>query len=224
MKLILAMDLRHNLVVHGKSGQREAYKPLDWGYSPTAEPLGFVKFIGPEYLYIADLDRIEGTGSHDAIIQECATNVGCCYVDRGCHSPDDMLAGEHIVNIVGTETTGGSDLSAYHGGCLSIDVMQGRVIPSGNDPVDLFSAARHWDFEGCILINISAVGTESGVDQTMLDKIRGAYSGEIYYGGGVAGVGDLKIISDAGFDGAIISTALHRGFIPVEWVRRGHCC
>ncbi len=70
-----------------------------------------------------------------------------------------MLAGEHIVNIVGTET-GGSDLSGYHGGFLSIDIKQGRVIPSGNDPVDVFTSAQHWDFEGCILLNISAVGTE----------------------------------------------------------------
>lgn len=220
MKLILAMDLRHNLVVHGKSGQRETYKPLDWGCSPTAEPLGFVKATGPKYLYIADLDRIEGTGSHDAIIQECAARVGCCYVDRGCHSPDDMLTGEHIVNIVGTET-GGSDLSAYHGGCLSIDIKRGRVIPSGNDPVDVFTSAECWDFDECILLNISAVGTEIGVDLPILEKIRRAYSGKIYYGGGVAGVGDLERISDAGFDGAIISTALHRGIVPVEWIRRG---
>ncbi len=83
MKLILAMDLRQNLVVHGKSGQRETYKPLDWGCSPTAEPIGFVKSIGPEYLYIADLDRIEGTGSHDAIIQKCATNVGAVMLTAG---------------------------------------------------------------------------------------------------------------------------------------------
>jgi phosphoribosylformimino-5-aminoimidazole carboxamide ribotide isomerase len=223
MKLILAMDLRQNLVVHGKSGQRETYKPLDWGCSPTAEPISFVKAIRPKYLYIADLDRIEGTGSHDAVIQECAENVRCCYVDRGCQSPDDMLAGDHIVNIIGTET-GGTDLSRYHGGCLSIDIKEGRVIPSGKDPVDIFTSAQHWDFDRCILLNISAVGTGSGIDRPMLEKIRKAYGGKIFYGGGVATRGDLKQISDSGFDGAIISTALHKGIIPVEWIRRGSCC
>jgi len=40
MELVLAMDLRRNLVVHGKSGLRATYKPLDWGLSPTAEPVG----------------------------------------------------------------------------------------------------------------------------------------------------------------------------------------
>jgi len=223
MKLFLAMDLRQNLVVHGKSGQRRTYKPLDWGCSPTAEPVSFVKAIGPKYLYIADLDRIEGTGSHDAIIQKCAENVRCCCVDRGCHSPNDMLAGEHIVNIVGTET-GGSDLSRYHGGYLSIDVKQGLVIPSGKDPVDVLTSALHWDFDGCILLNVSAVGTESGVEPQMLEKIRRAFNGQLFYGGGVATISDLEKISHSGFDGAIISTALHRGIVPIEWIRRGSCC
>ena len=72
MELVLAMDLRGNMVVHGKSGLRETYKPLDWGLSPTAEPVDFVRAIAPKYIYIADLDRIEGTGSHDALIRSCA--------------------------------------------------------------------------------------------------------------------------------------------------------
>ncbi len=104
MELVLAMDLKNNRVVHGKSGQRAGYKPLDWGCSPTAEPLGFVKAIAPKYIYIADLDRIEGTGSHDRIVRECARMVSGCYVDRGAESPEDMLNGYHIHNIIGTET------------------------------------------------------------------------------------------------------------------------
>ena len=93
MELVLALDLRRNMVVHGKSGLRETYKPLDWGISPTAEPVGFIQAIAPKYIYIADLDRIEGTGSHDAIIRTCAGLVERCYVDRGIRSPTDMLPG-----------------------------------------------------------------------------------------------------------------------------------
>ncbi len=59
----------------------------------------------------------------------------------------------------------------------------------------------------------------------MLEKIRRAYSGKLYYGGGVAGPVQIsKQSANAGFDGAIISTALHRGIVPVEWIRRGYCC
>lgn len=223
MKLFLAMDLRQNLVVHGKSGQRETYKPLDWGYSPTAKPLHFIRAIRPRFVYIADLDRIEGSGSHDAIIRKCAQEVSCCYVDRGCRSPLDMLQGDHIVNIIGTETAG-TDLSVYHGGILSIDIKEGKVIPSGKALADVLVSAQHWDFDGCILLNVSAVGTQHGIDRRTLKKMRRAYDRQLFYGGGVSTIEDLEIIRDSGFDGAIISTSLHMGVIPIEWIRRGCCC
>ncbi|WP_428372125.1 HisA/HisF-related TIM barrel protein [Methanoregula sp.] len=225
MKLVLAMDLRGNMVVHGKSGLRETYKPLDWGLSPTAEPVGFTQAIVPKYIYIADLDRIEGTGSHNALIRSCASLVECCYVDRGIRSPSDYLAGPHIKNIVGTET-GGDDLSRYHGGYLSVDVKDGKVIPCGSAPETVLRIARKLDFEGCILLNLGFVGTETGLlaGAGILESWRSAYDGRLLYGGGVASVADLKIIRDAGFDGAIIATALHKGAVPAEWIRGGYCC
>jgi phosphoribosylformimino-5-aminoimidazole carboxamide ribotide isomerase len=223
MELVLAMDLRRNLVVHGRSGNRTTYTPLDWGCSPTAEPVGFVKAIMPKYLYIADLDRIEGTGSHDAVIRVCADLVARCYVDRGSRSPEDMLAGDHITNVIGTET-GGGHLSQYHDGVLSIDVKDGRVIPSGADPVRILRSARDWDFEGCILLNLGAVGTESGADLQALGAWRDAYDKRLLYGGGVADARDLGSICDAGFNGAIIATALHKGAVPLAWIRRGEFC
>jgi len=223
MDLVLAMDLKGNLVVHGKSGQRETYKPLEWGCSPTAEPVGFVKSIAPRFIYIADLDRIEGTGSHDRIVRECARNVASCHIDRGCRSPDDLLTGYHIKNIVGTET-GGNDLSCYSGGFLSIDIKGGRVIPSGRDPVDMIRQANGWRFEGCIILNIGAVGTENGLNRETLETMRAAYHRKLFWGGGVASTADIEMLCDAGFDGAIIATALHHEKIPLSWIRRGRVC
>ncbi len=225
MELVLALDLRRNTVVHGKSGLRATYKPLDWGLSPTAEPVGFILAIAPKYIYIADLDRIEGTGSHDAIIRTCAGLVERCYVDRGIRSPTDMLAGLNIENIIGTET-GGADLSRYHGGYLSVDVIDGKVIPSGAAPEAVLRSARDWNFNGCILLNLGFVGTRSGISSGSgtLESWRSAYDGRLLYGGGVASVADLETLKDAGFDGTIIATALHKGFIPPEWIRRGCCC
>ncbi len=223
MKLVLAMDLRHNLVVHGKKGERAGYKPLDWGCSPTADPVSFVRSIAPKFIYIADLDRIEKTGSHDEIVRQCAREVSCCYVDRGCRAPDDYLSGENIVNIIGTET-GGQDLGKYRGGFLSIDMKGGKVIPSGADPVDVLRSARDWNFDGCILLNISSVGTETGVRSENLERLRSSCDGTLLWGGGVANMSDLENLSDCGFDGAIIATALHHGTVPPEWIRKGSCC
>jgi phosphoribosylformimino-5-aminoimidazole carboxamide ribotide isomerase len=223
MDLILAMDLKDKFVVHGKSGHRETYKLLDWGCSPTADPVGFVKVIAPKYIYMADLDRIEGTGSHDPVVRECARNVATCYIDRGCRSPYDLLDGYHIRNIIGTET-GGSDFSGYNGGFLSLDIKGGRVIPSGRDPVDLLREANGWMFEGCIILNIGAVGTESGLNRETLETMRAAYHRKLFWGGGVASGADLEALHDAGFDGAIIATALHHKKIPLAWIRRGRIC
>lgn len=223
MELVLAMDLKRNLVVHGKSGQRAGYKPLDWGCSPTAEPTGFVRAIRPRSIYIADLDRIEGAGSHDTIVRQCAQEVRRCYVDRGCRSPDDMLEGYHITNIVGTET-GGDGLARYPGGLLSVDIKNGRVIPSGRDPADVLRQANGWKFSGCILLDISGVGTEAGLDRGKLEALRSAYHRKLFWGGGVATPDDISLLCDAGFDGAIIATALHHRKIPLAWIRRGRCC
>ena len=223
MDLVLAMDLKGGFVVHGKSGNRAGYRPLDWGLSPTAEPLGFVKAIAPKYIYVADLDRIGRAGSHDRTVRECARLVSGCYVDRGCRSPDDLLDGYHITNIAGTETAGG-DLADYSGGFLSLDLKDGRVIPSGRDPMDMLRRANSWKFDGCIILNIAAVGTESGLDRQMLESMRSAYHRKLFWGGGVASQHDLALLCDAGFDGAIIATALHHRRIPPSWIRRGRVC
>ena len=147
MELVLALDLRRNKVVHGKSGMRATYKPLDWGLSPTAEPTGFVKAVAPKFLYIADLDRIEGTGNHDRLIQECACLVDRCYVDRGTRSPADLLAGPNIENIIGTETSL-ADLSRYNGGYLSVDVVNGKVIPTGDSPETVLRCSPGLELRG----------------------------------------------------------------------------
>jgi phosphoribosylformimino-5-aminoimidazole carboxamide ribotide isomerase len=223
MDIILAMDLQKGNVVHGKAGNRAAYRPLDWGLSRSTDPICYITELRPKYLYIADLDRIEKTGSHDTVIRSCAKKVLCCYVDRGIRTPDEYLSGDHIINIVGTETCG-DDLSRYHGGFLSLDIKHKKVIPSGRSPVDVLVEAERLGFEGCIILNLGAVGTQSGIDRLALHSLRSAYTGKLLYGGGVATKTDLYRLADSGFDGAIIATAVHSGEIPLAWVQEGCLC
>ncbi len=224
MDLVLAVDLRKGEVVHGVSGNRDRYLPLDWGHSPSTEPVRFVSTLRPKFLYIADLDRIEGTGSHDAAIRSCAKLVRRCYVDRGIRTPNDYLSGKNIVNVVGTETCG-DDLTRYKGGVLSIDIKHGKVIPSGKRPAEVLIEADRLGFEGCIILSLGAVGTEKGIDlPAVLHAMRSAYSGTLLYGGGIASAGDLHQLADAGFDGAIVATAVHRGTILLSWIQEGCMC
>lgn len=222
MDLILALDLMKGRVVHGARGERATYRPLILPGLPSAGPGEIVSALSPFYLYIADLDRITGSGDHDGTIRACSRMVSRSYVDRGIRSPADYLEEENLVNVVGTET-GGPDLSLYPGGFLSVDVREGKVIPRGEDPLEILSRAEEWAFEGCILLNLGRVGTSTGLPPD-LEQIRAACGKRLFYGGGVGSVGDLERLKDAGFDGAIVGTAVHRGIIPPEWVRRGSLC
>lgn len=223
MQLILAMDLKNGMVVHGSRGERAGYRPLTWGAAPSAVPAEFVLSIRPRFIYIADLDRIDHAGDNLGAISACATLVGACYVDRGCRSPADLLAMNHVINIIGTETAGG-DLGSFSGGYLSIDIRNGRVIPSGADPIGVLESARHMAFDGCLVLNISSVGTECGLEDQPLEKMRDAYDRPLLYGGGVASMRDLERLNEAGFDGAVVATGLHRGMIPLDLIRRGSLC
>jgi phosphoribosylformimino-5-aminoimidazole carboxamide ribotide isomerase len=222
MDLILALDLMKGRVVHGASGERASYRPLILPGIPTPDPGMIVSTLSPKYLYMADLDRIMGSGNHDDAVRTCTRMVRRSYVDRGIRSPVDFLDEENLVNVVGTET-GGQDLAGYPGGFLSVEVRGGRVIPGGEDPVEILSRSGGWAFEGCILLNLGKVGTGAGL-LPGLEELRNACEKKLFYGGGVGSVEDLEQLRDAGFDGAIVATGVHRGVIPLEWMRRGSLC
>ncbi|MDO9538704.1 MAG: HisA/HisF-related TIM barrel protein [Methanocalculus sp.] len=223
MKLICAIDLHLGQVVHGKGGRRSEYSPLTWGISNTAEPRGYLQTVRPRFVYIADLDRIMGDGSHDEVVLGLSDLVDRCYLDRGCRGPDDMLNAPFIENVIGTETAG-PNLSGFPGGYLSVDVKAGSVVPGGEDPVAILSRAEEWGFSGCILLQISAVGEECGIDCREAERIRSGTDLPLFYGGGVKNENDLSILSETGFDGAIIATALHTGGVSLEHIRRGSFC
>ncbi|WP_317065684.1 HisA/HisF-related TIM barrel protein [Methanoculleus caldifontis] len=226
MELILAVDLAGGLVVHGKSGMRAGYRPLTWGLSPSAEPEAYLAALRPRFLYIADLESIQGRTPQDDLVRRCAAMVERCYLDRGVRSPAGCAAVADVTPVIGTETGAAAieDLAAYREGYLSIDIKGGRVLPWGIRPAEMLARASEFSFEGCIILNIAAVGTEQGLAREDLEEMRASYPGRLIYGGGVAGVDDIRLLEATGFDGAIIATAVHRGTVPLEWVRRGRPC
>jgi len=223
MDLILAADLKSGSIVHGKSGRRTEYSPIQTPLASTAEPVQYLQDIRPRYLYIADLDRITGSGSHDSLIPILAGLVETLFLDRGCKTPNDMLDCPRVMNIIGTETAG-SDLSAYSGGYLSVDMKDGVVIPQGTDPMRILAAARDCLFEGCTLLDIGGVGTRCGLDAIFLNQCRAMYPGRLLWGGGVSGMEDLILLDKSGYDGVIIATALHTGAVPLDLIRSGCLC
>lgn len=226
MELILAVDLAGGQVVHGRSGDRDSYRPLTWGLAPSAEPEAYLSALRPRSIYIADLESIQGKTPQDDLVRRCAALVERCYLDRGFRSPTECSAVDGVIPIIGTETAAANidDLRAYQSGYLSIDIKRGHVLPWNIKPTEMLHYAADMAFEGCIILNIDAVGTERGLDRENLEEMRACYPGRLLYGGGVGEVDDIHRLSDAGFDGAIIATAIHRGEIPLDWIQRGHSC
>ena len=220
MNLILAIDLKGGLVVHGRSGDRESYRPLDWGLSGTAEPVGYLAALRPRHL---DLDRIGGRGDHAREIAGLAHRVETCYVDAGYRSADECRSVEGFIPVLGTETAG-SALGDCPRALLSLDCRDGLVTPWREDPVRSLYRVRDLAVAGHLLLDISAVGTERGLDADLLARLRAASERPLLYGGGVRTTGDLDLLRDAGFDGAIVATAVHRGTVPLDAIRSGRWC
>ncbi|MCX6693106.1 MAG: HisA/HisF-related TIM barrel protein [Methanomicrobiales archaeon] len=223
MNLILAIDLRSGQVVHGSRGNRESYRPLDWGLVKSADPLAHLTALQPKYIYIADLDRIMGVGSNEKVVMEMLPLVTCCYLDCGCQGPGDLLEAEGVVNVIGTETVR-SSLESFSKGFLSIDIKDFSVIPTGEDPIDLLSQAGSLAFDGVIILNVGGVGTSQGIIGLNLTALRACYKGKLLYGGGICGPEDLFHLRSIGFDGGIVATGVHTRAIPLSWVRQGLVC
>lgn len=220
MELILAVDLRDGLVVQGAAGARATYRPLDWGLSASAEPAAYLDALRPRHVYVADLDRIEGTGDHRAAIAGIALRVATCYVDAGFRSAAECRATTGFVPVLATETAR-DDLGDCPGGVLSLDCRDGRVLPRGEDPVALLGEVRDLAFGAHLYLDLGSVGTGRGLDPGLLARVRSATDRRLLWGGGVASGADLDLLGSAGYDGAIVATAIHRGTVPLDAVRRG---
>ena len=63
-------------MVHARGGQRAAYQPIVTPLSPTSDPAdvvaGLLRLHPFRRLYVADLDAIEGRGSHAALLADLA--------------------------------------------------------------------------------------------------------------------------------------------------------
>jgi phosphoribosylformimino-5-aminoimidazole carboxamide ribotide isomerase len=67
------------------------------------------------------------------------------------------------------------------------------------------------------VIDLARVGTSTGLDAVLVDRVRTASPGlTLVAGGGVRGWSDLVRLAEAGCDGALVATALHEGTITAD--------
>ncbi|MGA7980362.1 MAG: HisA/HisF-related TIM barrel protein [Chromatiaceae bacterium] len=224
MKLIPVIDVKAGQVVAAKMGRRTTYAPL---FSPIARSSrldevtsGLLKLHPFDTLYIADLDAISGSGSHLGPIRSLhlshpALNL---WVDSGLVDLEELSAVARPV--LGSESlASASQLTqlcrSLPSPILSLDFGADGLI----GPADLDREPSLWPHE-VIVMTLSRVGSDSGPDVTLLQRLLAAAPAKrLYAAGGIRHLADLQRLSKIGAAGALIATALHSGRISPTDIR-----
>ena len=103
MRFILACDLKGGTVVRGVRGDRLNYRPIaeTSRIVTTSEPLGVIEQIKPKETYIADLDKIMGTGDN-ALVIASMSRLTRTMADVGVKSASDASIGAQGLKLRNT--------------------------------------------------------------------------------------------------------------------------
>jgi phosphoribosylformimino-5-aminoimidazole carboxamide ribotide isomerase len=216
MEIIPVLDIMGGRAVAGKSGKREEYTEQETVFASSSDPVEIAKNLPFERLYAADLDGIMN-GTPDIKTLERLARIKRLMVDIGIKESKDIKKIQNIDCdiIIGTETLKDVEtVKEVKNPIVSMDIKDGRVI-SGflpENPVEAFKALEKEGVTRFIILDISAVGTMKGADGGLDEilKIRG--SSKIIVGGGLVKE-DLEKLKIKGVSGALVGTALHRGFL-----------
>ncbi|MCL4436238.1 MAG: HisA/HisF-related TIM barrel protein [Thaumarchaeota archaeon] len=232
-RVIPVIDIMQGTAVHAVGGHREDYRPLKSTLSVASDPvevaLGLKEQFGFDELYTADLDGItKGEANLPLLSKIFATKDLSVMVDSGVNSPEEaerLLEIGAVKVVIGSETLNSLDslgrvVDAVGGTSAtgSVDVKDGKVLSRCRELVEAKPVKAARILEGCgvgelILLDLSRVGSETGVDAHLVEAIVGAVDLPLLVGGGVSSIDDMRSLRDAGASGVLVTTALHRGLL-----------
>lgn len=228
MRCILACDLKGGIVVKGVRGDRSRYGPiaLSSRIVDTSGPVEVIGKIKPKETYIADLDRIMGSGDHLAVI-ETLSGMTRTMADIGVSGTDDfdLACGVSHAVVIGTETAPLSVIEQRQGprAIVSLDMKNGEMMrrdPAFNTtPIQALKLLNRFELGAVILLDVGRVGSGAGIDEPFVTSAASASRHDIIVGGGVRNVEDLELLEKCGASGAIIASAAHDGRIPLSMLR-----
>ncbi|MCE7698861.1 MAG: HisA/HisF family protein [Methanobacterium paludis] len=222
--IIPVLDIKNGESVSGKSGMRETYKPLKTVFIDSSDPLKIaasLKDAGAQRMYIADLDAIEGTGSNLNVIKGI-NRIIPVMLDAGANDVHSVGKTLNVASkaIVATETLQSfEDLDEIFESfekdklIVSIDVKNNHILSKYMDATfdTLITKITRLKPDEIILLDISRVGTEKGVDQGFINRLSKVET-SIIIGGGIRDE-DIDIISESGVEKFLVGSALHKGKI-----------
>ncbi|MFX1294181.1 MAG: HisA/HisF-related TIM barrel protein [Promethearchaeota archaeon] len=236
MQIIPVLDILNSQVVHGIKGERDKYIPIQSVLTVSSEPFEVAKAFKHHFriseLYIADLDSIMHQQSNFSYIETLITQIHLnIMLDAGLDETKPIIEllkkGINKI-IIGTESLRSLSkleeilsIISPKSLILSLDLKQGRILSKAKDllsqsPIAVVHQFENLGIQEIIVLELTKVGSESGVMTTILQDILQETSIPIITGGGVRNIQDLKILKDAGISGVLIATALHKGTITPQ--------
>ncbi len=228
-RCVFVLDLFNGSAVHAVRGEREKYKPIGAKSRvvETSDPLSILEALRPKEVYVADLDRIMGTGDNLDLIGEMSQKAET-MADVGISSVGELdLLPPSVTPVLGTET---GSLSLIKGASsrrnvtVSIDIFRGEVLSRDPalkfTPLELICELNQLPVKEIILLSLDRVGTSMGLDEGFLRKAVNLSERPVLLGGGVKDGSDLDRLEALGIAGTLVATAVHEGKIPLDAIRR----
>ena len=239
MKIVPVIDILGGVAVHAIRGERSEYEPLKSVLCPSTDPLDIAmafKKLGFNEIYLADLDGIiTGHPNFSVMRQIVETTKLSLMVDAGITDVEEAkkLLNNHVSKvIIGTETLPSMNFVRETVATLgkeqiivSLDLKGERVLGklgSGqpNNPLYALKEILKTSINQIIVLDLARVGSGEGVNMPLLQKIMKNLGVEVFVGGGVRGMADLKDLANVGVFGVLVATALHSGKITVKEIEQ----
>ena len=226
IKKIPVIDLKDGHAVSGKSGLRDTYQPLQTVFSSSSNPIEIaqgLKINGAGEMYIADLDLIEGNG-HNINDIKMVNTILPVILDAGVKNAEsfEFFLDYAFKIIIPTETLESVD-EIYkifdkfpkQRIVISVDVKDDELYSKNLDLTlqEFKEILKEVDPDEIILLDISAVGTEKGYNEKLLNLFDDMKDRLIIAGGlNKNSIGELESL---GIKKVLVGTSLHSGEITI---------
>ena len=205
---------------------------------PGTVARAFVEQFGFDMVYVADLDAIMHGRPDPQAWSEIAASGLKLWLDAGVgtvHAARAVihqiiihelhLSGRDVRLVIGLESLESeqdffsiNDMYGYLPPIFSLDLKEGKPIAKnpawqGLTPLEIALLAESMNALELIILDLADVGMNSGPRTIEFCRqivgIRGAP--DLFAGGGVRGISDLRALASAGCQGALVASALHDG-------------
>ena len=223
--IIPVLDLKNGIAVSGKSGERETYKPLETVFHESAFPVEIAKSLkdaGAVRIYIADLDSIENRKSNFDVTRKVNKYIPV-MLDCGSKNVSDVGKALEVADkvIIATETLKDiDDLKVIFDKfdrnrlIISIDIKDEKIFSKylNIDMEDFIKKIEELNPQEVILLDISQVGTEKGVNEVLIKKFLKL---PLIIGGGITSR-DIEKLEKLGINKFLVGSALHNGKLTLK--------